>query len=196
MNRSVYYCLTPDCELFGKVQFLSPLTKRYNLSCLVCLKRPHVEEERGVLRPGELPVLRQVIVHFDYRPLLGDYSREAKVWDDSLPNNCSEYELWCPLVLSEKRALEIGESLMALLNMEECQPGFIPGARQQILNLNSPTYYQDLTKIEEKWQESPMTKYLQGRDKTPRKEPVCLDECPAPLSTWSRFWRWWGDSSS
>jgi len=165
--RGVGYCQTPTCAEYLKGTFI--LGGPHNGVCTRCLsghedyERMYVEMERWERELPFVQIFTQVSVHYDFVPQKRLYQLTAVVRDTSLTGGITNtYQLWSPLIKTDKRALGVAESLLANLNYGLIREGEEMFNRERVLNLDEPReeFFQNLASLSKGWMESPLNRAL------------------------------------
>lgn len=133
--RTVWYCQTVYCEFFGKSKFMLDASDLH--CCPACKELGHCEQERGCVT-GEGETFREVRVNYFFDLVSNSYRKLAIVKDDSLRDKGKVYTFWTALVASDKRALQVAESLLANLSYDEkeLEEGQVPNTTEFIMYLD------------------------------------------------------------
>lgn len=115
MKRAVGYCENHKCQEFAKGVFL--LNHNVRFDCTRCGEWGLIEEERyrDDAADDDDAVYKSVRVHFNFRPLDGQYSQIAIVDVNELRYGAT-YEIFSPMVKTEQRALKIAETVLCQIN--------------------------------------------------------------------------------
>ena len=155
MRRGVGYCQHEGCEEFARGVFL--LNHQGAFYCPVCRREGLVERENGT-HDGAGEHFKEVRVEYNFDPVDQSYRDVAIVQDMSLWGPGNVYRLRSPLIRTEKRALKVGESLLANLNRcpEFAFASNVPNTSEVVLSLDDDRaeFTRKLEQLADEWQRS------------------------------------------
>ncbi len=156
MPNAVGYCTSFECKRLAVSTFVRDVGSEF--ICPECLQ-PGVEvQEQGIVI-GSSPIFREVRVEFSYSHRRKYYRHTAIVQDLSLPSCHSVYLLRSPLILTEKRALLAGESLLGSLSARGPGVVEVPSLDRlkrvgAVLDFDSESYFEQLAVVGRNWSNS------------------------------------------
>lgn len=118
-KRAVNYCTNPDCSEFTKKLFSFYHDRVFE--CNECFQEGGTQRERGFAENTQ-PLFKEVRVAYNFHPTLNTYRSIVVVRDESLWGHHNVYHHDCPVTVSEKRAFQIAEQILATLNQMSALP--------------------------------------------------------------------------
>lgn len=145
-RRSVGFCSNTNCEDYLKGVFL--LNHGNTFYCGHCGARGWIQEEIETddAQPGE--AFKTARVHFNFNATTRRYMDIAIVDIPELPVG-AVYNLYTPLVKTEKRALGIAEARLCALNSGLKSDGSGITSHAMIIDYCSPDFPEQLAKLED-----------------------------------------------
>jgi hypothetical protein len=151
MKRAVGHCDTLECEEYLKGMFL--LNPPGNFCCPRCQRGGFIERER--LRDSEPDnkdaVYKTVRVHFNYSPNTRKY-REIAIVDVNELKLGGLYDIYSPLIKTERRALSIAENVLCCLNtgMKGDENAELGRTSETVINLSHDDWTLQLSRLGER----------------------------------------------
>lgn len=138
-ERGVGFCQKVLCEEFCKPKLL--YHHEGDFFCTLCHQMGFIVPETG--RPNRKPgqLFGEVRLEYCYCPAKKRYQEVAIVRDTDLGDDIGTYTVQNPLINTEKRALQVAEALLALLNdgmiLDE-DLAHPPHTKEKVLDLDLP----------------------------------------------------------
>jgi hypothetical protein len=139
VERGVGYCDNVECTEYCKGAFLWHHEGPF--ICRLCHREGFVAPEAGRAEREPGKFFGEVRVQFAYAAALRDYTQVAIIRDDSLGSDCGIYYMQSPTCVTDKRAFDIGERLLSVLNdgvYLDADLSVPPAAHERVLDLDKP----------------------------------------------------------
>jgi hypothetical protein len=139
VERGVGYCDNVECTEYCKGMFLWHHEGPF--ICRLCHREGFVAPEAGRAERELGKFFGEVRVQFAYIAALRDYTQVAIIRDDNLGPDCGIYYMQAPTCVTDKRAFDIGERLLSVLNdgvYLDADLSVPPAAHERVLDLDKP----------------------------------------------------------